>query len=56
MATAQQGLAAIFFRVDCASGALDITAAFIYGSFGLKPIPLLQGIAAEFLGARACSG
>lgn len=39
------------------SGALDITAAFIvYGSFGLKPVPLLQGIAAGLLGARAWSG
>lgn len=39
------------------SGALDITAAFVvYGHFGAKPIPLLQGIAAGLLGARARSG
>ncbi len=39
------------------AGALDITAAFIiYGFFGAKPIPLLQGIAAGWLGPRASSG
>jgi hypothetical protein len=38
-------------------GALDITAAFlVYGLFGAKPIPLLQGIAAGLLGPRALSG
>jgi uncharacterized membrane protein YagU involved in acid resistance len=38
-------------------GALDITAAFlVYGMFGAKPIPLLQGIAAGLLGPRALSG
>jgi uncharacterized membrane protein YagU involved in acid resistance len=38
-------------------GAMDITAAFVvYGSFGLKPIPLLQGIAAGLMGARAHQG
>jgi len=40
-----------------ASGVLDITAAFIvYGRFGAKPIPLLQGIAAGLLGPRAFAG
>jgi len=49
-------LPAIFWGGLC-SGALDITAAFIvYGSFGAKPIPLLQGIAAGLLGGRAWSG
>lgn len=38
-------------------GALDITAAFVvYGSFGLKPVPLLQGIAAGLLGPRSFDG
>jgi hypothetical protein len=38
-------------------GVLDITAAFlVYGMFGAKPIPLLQGIAAGLLGPRASSG
>jgi hypothetical protein len=38
-------------------GVLDITAALVvYGFFGLKPIPLLQGIAAGLLGARAREG
>jgi len=41
-----------------AAGSLDITAAFlVYGHFGLKPIPLLQGIAAGLLGpSRALAG
>jgi hypothetical protein len=40
-----------------ACGVLDITAAFVvYGFFGAKPIPLLQGIAAGLLGPRARSG
>ena len=48
--------AAIFWG-GLSSGALDIAAAFIvYGSFGLKPIPLLQGIASGLLGARAWDG
>ena len=39
------------------SGVLDITAAFVvYGRFGAKPIPLLQGIAAGLLGTRAFAG
>jgi hypothetical protein len=38
-------------------GVLDITAAFVvYGLFGLKPIPLLQGIAAGLLGPRSFTG
>lgn len=38
-------------------GAMDITAAFVvYGYYGLRPIPLLQGIAAGVLGPRAWNG
>jgi hypothetical protein len=38
-------------------GTLDITAAFVvYGRFGAKPIPLLQGIAAGLLGPRSFQG
>jgi hypothetical protein len=38
-------------------GALDITAALVvYGQFGLKPQPLLQGIAAGLLGESAFDG
>ena len=41
--------AILFAGLIC--GVLDITAAFIvYGTFGLHPIPLLQGIAAGLLG------
>ena len=39
------------------SGSLDITAAFVvYGFFGARPIPILQGIAAGLLGATAFQG
>ncbi len=39
------------------AGALDITAAFlVYGYFGAKPIPLLQGIAAGALGPSSFNG
>ena len=39
------------------SGVLDITAALVvYGYFGLRPIPLLQGIAAGLLGPRSFQG
>jgi hypothetical protein len=38
-------------------GAMDITAALtVYGSFGLKPMRLLQGIASGLLGAQAYQG
>ena len=38
-------------------GVLDITAALIvYGFFGAKPVPLLQGIASGLLGPRAFEG
>jgi hypothetical protein len=47
--------AIVFGGLAC--GILDITAAFVvYGSFGLKPIPLLQGIAAGALGPRSFEG
>jgi hypothetical protein len=40
-----------------ACGVLDITAAFVvYGFFGAKPVPLLQGIASGLLGTRAFQG
>src|SRR5881392_263484 len=40
-----------------ACGVLDITAAFIvYGFFGAKPIPLLEGIASGLLGPKAFDG
>ena len=40
-----------------ASGVLDITAAFVvYGFFGAKPVPLLQGIASGLLGPKAFNG
>jgi hypothetical protein len=40
-----------------ACGVLDITAAFVvYGFFGAKPVPLLQGIASGLLGPRAFHG
>lgn len=40
-----------------ACGVLDITAAFIvYGTFGARPVPLLQGIAAGVLGSRSFQG
>jgi hypothetical protein len=49
-------LAAIFWG-GLICGALDITAAFIvYGAFGARPIPILQGIAAGVLGARSFDG
>ena len=51
-----QALPAILWA-GLTSGALDITAAFIvYGFFGAKPIPILQGIAAGLLGAEAHKG
>jgi len=38
-------------------GTMDITAALVvYGSFGLKPVRLLQGIAAGLLGPRSYEG
>ena len=40
-----------------ACGVLDITAALVvYGFFGAKPVPLLQGIASGLLGSRAFQG
>jgi hypothetical protein len=40
-----------------ACGCMDIAAAFVvYGSFGLRPIRLLQGIAAGLLGPQALQG
>jgi hypothetical protein len=40
-----------------ACGVLDITAAFVvYGHYGLRPMRLLQGIAAGWLGPRSFDG
>jgi hypothetical protein len=39
------------------SGALDITAAIlVYGYFGVKPVPLLQSVAAGAIGPRSFHG
>jgi hypothetical protein len=44
-------------RGGFAAGVMDITAALVvYGSFGLRPLRLLQGIAAGLLGPRALDG
>ena len=48
-------LAVLWAGLAC--GILDITAAFIvYGFFGAKPVPLLQGIASGLLGPKAFDG
>ncbi|HET6181767.1 MAG TPA: hypothetical protein VFE61_32915 [Candidatus Sulfotelmatobacter sp.] len=55
-APAGSGLRAIVWG-GLLCGVLDITAAFVvYGFFGAKPIPLLQGIAAGLLGPGAFRG
>jgi hypothetical protein len=55
-APGHHALAAIFWA-GLLCGIFDILAAFVvYGAFGLKPIPLLQGIASGVLGARARDG
>src|SRR5271156_1579689 len=52
---ARPGLAILWGGLIC--GAMDITAALVvYGQYGLKPVPLLQGIAAGLLGPRALQG
>jgi hypothetical protein len=51
------GAGKAIFWTGSLCGVLDVTAAFVvYSYFGLKPIPLLQGIAAGLLGAQAWSG
>ena len=55
LGTARPGLAILWGGLIC--GTMDITAAItVYGQFGLKPVPLLQGIAAGLLGPRAMQG
>jgi hypothetical protein len=55
LGTARPGLAILWGGLIC--GAMDITAAItVYGQFGLKPVPLLQGIAAGLLGPRSFQG
>ncbi|HKO03143.1 MAG TPA: hypothetical protein VJW51_00265 [Candidatus Acidoferrales bacterium] len=45
------------FWAGAVCGTMDITAALVvYGSFGLKPVRLLQGIAAGLLGPRSYEG
>ena len=45
-------LAVLWAGLAC--GVLDITAALVvYGFFGAKPVPLLQGIASGLLGPNA---
>jgi len=47
----------VIFGAGLIAGTLDIVAAFVvYGFFGAKPIPLLQGIAAGLLGSGARNG
>lgn len=46
-----------FLWAGLTCGAMDITAAFVvYGPMGLKPVRLLQGIAAGLLGRQALNG
>ena len=53
----ESGAAMAILVGGLACGAMDITAALVvYGSFGLKPVPLLQGIAAGLMGPRAHQG
>jgi hypothetical protein len=48
-------LAVLWAGLAC--GVLDITAALVvYGFFGAKPLPLLQGIASGLLGAKSFQG
>jgi len=47
----------IIARAGLLCGAMDITAAIIvYGHYGARPIPLLQGIAGGLLGPQAWNG
>jgi uncharacterized membrane protein YagU involved in acid resistance len=55
-APGHSAVAAIFWA-GLLCGIFDIIAAFVvYGSFGLKPIPLLQGIASGVLGQQSYEG
>ena len=57
LVTSRSGVLQAILWGGFACGVLDITAAFVvYGSFGLKPLRLLQGIAAGVLGSRALGG
>src|SRR5215472_6194832 len=48
---------AAILRAGALCGTMDISAAFVvYGFFGAKPVPLLQGIASGLLGSRAFDG
>jgi len=55
MANGSAAKAIVIAGLTC--GVLDITAALlVYGYLGLKPLPLLQGIAGGVLGPRAFDG
>lgn len=55
MANGSVAKAIVMAGLTC--GVLDITAALlVYGYLGLKPLPLLQGIAGGVLGPRAFDG
>ena len=57
LVTSRSGVLQAILWGGFACGVLDITAAFVvYGSFGLKPLRLLQGIAAGVLGPGALGG
>jgi hypothetical protein len=54
---ASRGALPAIFWAGLICGVIDILAAFVvYGQFGAKPIPLLQGIAFGLIGARARDG
>lgn len=56
-ATGKASASGTILRAGLLAGTLDIVAAFVvYGFFGARPIPILQGIAAGLLGPRSREG
>jgi len=54
---ANESVAKAIVAAGLTCGVLDITASLlVYGYFGLKPLPLLQGIAGGILGPRTLNG
>jgi hypothetical protein len=54
---ADESVAKAIVAAGLTCGVLDITASLlVYGYFGLKPLPLLQGIAGGVLGPRTFNG
>jgi hypothetical protein len=52
-----RGALSAFLWSGLICGTLDMTAAFlVYGAFGARPIPLLQGIASHLIGHAAFAG